>query len=247
MTFLNLNAQDYQKDSIPVYGDLTPLFTDEKIVKIFKTNPYNDQKNDSVKIFSLSPIHRKLKRVDGFALGFGHYENSKIKQQKVNGLNVEASPLGLVLISFGINIPFEGLVVGINDKYIDSANFLDEEFQTYIKINGVNISSGGFMGGAEFNGLNISVLSGLNKLNGLSLNASVIGAKEFNGITISGIANVFEYGNGLQLAVSNVSRNHNGMQIGLFNHSKNLRGLQFGLWNTNGKRKLPFVNWQFKG
>jgi hypothetical protein len=48
------------------------------------------------------------------------------------------------------------------------------------------------------------------------------------------------------MAVSNVSRNHNGVQIGLFNHSKNLRGIQFGLWNTNGKRKLPFMNWQFK-
>ena len=212
----------------------------------FKWKSDKVSRNDSIKIFSLSPISRRVNRVNGFTLGFGHYENQRIKMQKVNGLNLEASPLGLALISFAINVPFEGLFVGINDGVISNTAFIDDDLPTVIKINGLNISSGGFMCGAEVNGLNISVFSRINKMNGLSINGSVLGSKKFNGVCISGIANVTEYGNGLQLAVSNVSRNHRGIQIGLFNHSKNIRGVQFGLWNTNGKRKLPILNWQFK-
>lgn len=212
----------------------------------FKWKSDNNHRNDSIKIFSLSPIYRKVSRVNGFALGFGHYENSRIKFQKINGLNVEASPLSLALVTFAINVPFEALFCGINDNAISNAAFLDDETPNYIQINGLNISSGGFMGGAKMNGLNISIFSGMNQMNGLSLSGVVLGTKQFNGLSIAGMANITDYGNGLQLAASNVSRNHKGIQIGLFNHSNNLRGMQFGLWNTNGKRKLPLVNWQFK-
>lgn len=232
------NAQD---TLIPVATNTTRNVTD-----YFKWKSENVDRNDSIKIFSLSPISRRVNRVNGFTMGFGHYENKNIKYQKVNGLNLETSPNGLMLLSVGLTIPFEGLVAGINDNVISNSSFMDDYAATYIEINGLNISSGGFLGGAKMNGLNISVITAMNQLNGLSLNASVIDTQKYNGVSIAGIANITDYGNGIQIAPSNVSRNHNGIQIGLFNHSKNLRGIQLGLWNTNGKRKLPLINWQFK-
>lgn len=206
------------------------------------------KKTDSlrVRVFSFSPMTPKLGKVNGFVLGVGHYDGPRLKMQKINGFNLEASPISLVLISFGINIPFEGLVVGLNDSTLQSTSITDSDDPTILIVNGLNISSGGFMSGAEVNGLNISVLTHINKMNGLSINGSIIGTNKFSGLCISSIANVSNYGNGLQIAISNVSRNHKGVQIGLFNYSKNFRGIQIGLWNTNGKRKLPFVNWQFK-
>lgn len=196
--------------------------------------------------FSFSPMSPKIGIVNGFVFGVGHYDGPRIKKQKINGFNLEASPLSLALISFGITIPIEGLIGGLNDSTLQNCSIVDADAPTILEINGLNISSGGFMNGANVNGVNISVLTHINNMNGLSINGSVIGTNAFNGVCVSGIANVSNYGNGLQIAVSNVSRNHNGVQIGLFNYSNNLRGFQFGLWNTNGKRKLPFINWQFK-
>lgn len=237
--------QKAKKDSI-VTNSLISNIENPDLNKYFKWKSKYDLRNDSIKIFSLSPISRRVKKVNGFTLGAGHYENEKIKFQEVNGLNIEASPLSIALFTFALNVPFEAIFIGINDGSLSNTAFLDDDYPIYIRVNGLNVSSGGFMGGAEMNGLNISVFSGMNKMNGLSLNAAVIATKKFNGVCFSGIANISYYGNGAQIALSNVSRNHNGIQIGLFNHSKNLRGIQFGLWNTNGKRKLPFFNWQFK-
>jgi len=206
------------------------------------------KKTDSLRtrILSFSPMTPKLGKVNGLVFGVGHYDGPRLKMQKINGFNIEASPLSLALVTFGINIPFEGLVVGLNDSTLQNTSFSDSDDPTILIINGLNVSSGGFMSGAEVNGLNISVLTHINKMNGVSINGSVIGTNKFSGVCISGIANVSNFGNGLQIAISNVSRNHYGVQIGLFNYSKKLRGIQLGLWNTNGKRKLPLVNWQFR-
>ncbi len=211
----------------------------------FKWKSENNLRNDSIKIFSLSPISRRVNKVNGFVLGVGHYENANIKIQTINGLNVEASPLSLALFSISINVPFEALFVGINDNVISNVAFFDDCKDTYVKINGLNISSGGFTGGAELRGFNISIISGMNKMNGFSV-GGILNTKNFSGVSISGLANISDSGNGIQIGSSNVSRRHKGIQIGLFNNSKDLRGMQFGLWNTNGKRKLPFINWQFK-
>ncbi|WP_163408978.1 LA_2272 family surface repeat-containing protein [Flavobacterium ajazii] len=223
------------------------LVFDGKEIKLnyFKWKSDGNLRNDSIKIFSFSPISKRVNKVNGFALGVGHYENEKIKYQVVNGLNAEVSPLSLALLSVSINVPFESLFVGINDNVISNVAFFDDEKNTYIKINGLNVSSGGFTGGAELRGINISIFSGMNKMNGFSV-GGILNTKSFNGLSISGLANLSDSGNGVQIGISNVSRRHNGIQIGLFNNSKELRGMQFGLWNTNGKRKLPLFNWQFK-
>ena len=211
----------------------------------FRWKSNNNLRNDSIKIFSLSPISKRVNKVNGFALGVGHYENKNIKLQAINGLNVEASPLSVALFTISINVPFESLFVGINDNVISNVAFFDDCTDTYIRVNGLNISSGGFTGGAELRGMNISIISGMNKMNGFSV-GGILNTKSFSGVSISGLANISDYGNGIQIGTSNVSRQHKGIQIGLFNNSKDLRGMQFGLWNTNGKRKLPFFNWQFR-
>ncbi|MDQ5928504.1 MAG: hypothetical protein QG594_278 [Bacteroidota bacterium] len=153
--------------------------------------------------------------------------------------------MSIALISFAIKFPVESWCVGINDNVIINVAFYDDKIETYIKINGLNVSSGGFMGGAEVRGINVSIFSAMNMMNGFSV-GGILNTKTFNGLSISGLANLSDFGNGVQIGISNVSRRHNGLQIGLFNNSKALRGMQFGLWNTNGKRKLPFFNWQFK-
>lgn len=211
----------------------------------FRWKSNNNLRNDSIKIFSLSPISKRVNKVNGFALGVGHYENKNIKLQAINGLNVEASPLSVALFTISINVPFESLFVGINDNVISNVAFFDDCTDTYIRVNGLNISSGGFTGGAELRGMNISIISGMNKMNGFSV-GGILNTKSFSGVSISGLANISDYGNGIQIGTSNVSRQHKGIQVGLFNNSKDLRGMQFGLWNTNGKRKLPFFNWQFR-
>ena len=220
------------------------------IIILITLNCFSHEKiiNDSLRtrIFSFSPMRPELGKVNGFVIGVGHYDGPRIKMQKINGFNLEVSPLSIALVTFGINIPFEGLFVGVKDGTLQQSSFSNFDEPTILIINGLNISTGGFMNGAEVNGVNISILTHINKMNGLSINGSVIGTHKFNGVCIAGIANISDYGNGLQIAVSNVSRKYNGVQIGLFNYSKNLRGLQFGLWNTNAKRKLPFINWQFK-
>jgi hypothetical protein len=212
----------------------------------FNWKSKNDLRNDSIKIVALSPLSRRVKLVNGMALGVGYFENQRIKFQKVNGLNLEASPLTVALFTTSLNVPFESIFVGINDNSVSNAAFLYDVTPTYIEINGLNISTGGFMGGAQMNGLNVCVFSGMNTMNGMSITGVVLATHTFNGLCIAGIANMTDKGNGVQIALSNVSRTHHGIQIGLFNNSKNLRGLQLGLWNTNGKRRLPLINWQFK-
>ncbi|HEY1196362.1 hypothetical protein [Flavobacterium sp.] len=235
------------EDTLVSNNSSNPLLLDGKDLDLhyFKWKSEHNLRNDSIKIFSLSPISRRVNKVNGFALGVGHYENAKIKLQTINGLNIEASPLSLALFTISINVPFESLFVGINDNAISNVAFFDDCTDTYIRINGLNISSGGFTGGAELRGLNISIISGMNKMNGFSV-GGILNTKCFSGLSISALANLSDVGNGIQIGPSNVSRRHNGIQIGLFNNSKELRGMQFGLWNTNGKRKLPFFNWQFK-
>jgi len=234
---VSLDSIESSKDTIKYVSPDPFGIPGKKVAEIFKWKSVNNHRNDSIKIFSLSPISRRVKRVNGFALGVGHYENQKIKSQTINGVNIEASPMGLAMMSFAINVPFEAIFVGINDNTISNAAFTEDVVPTYIKVNGLNISSGGFMGGAQMSGVNVSICSSMNKMNGLSFSGVLLATKHFNGVSVSAIANMTAYGNGLQVGISNVSRNHNGLQIGLFNHSNNLRGIQLGLWNTNSKKE----------
>jgi hypothetical protein len=199
-------------------------------------------------IFSLSPISKKVDKVNGLVFGVGHFENKNIKSQTVNGINLEASPLGL-------SIPFV-LLYSLDDKF-DFKTFLDDCNASKVKVNGLNLSSGGFTSNAEVNGLNISSLTRINKMNGISVSGFFTGSTKTNGILISGYYNYSEKLNGLSIAVINKSIDFNGMQIGLYNSCENqmtgiqiglvnisnkTKGLQIGLLNRNKKRTLPIIN-----
>lgn len=66
----------------------------------FRWKSNNNLRNDSIKIFSLSPISKRVNKVNDFALGVGHYENQNIKIQTINGLNIEASPSHWLCLQF---------------------------------------------------------------------------------------------------------------------------------------------------
>ena len=200
-------------------------------------------------IFSLSPISKKVDVVNGLAFGVGHYDDKNIVGQTINGVNVEASPIGLAF-------PF--LLFLSFDKRFDRDAFTDGvDDGTNIKINGINISSGGFLTNAQMNGINISTLTQIRKMNGLSVCGFITVTNNTNGVSIAGFQNLNQKTNGLQIAISNFSdhlkggqiglynncaQSMTGVQIGLLNISNKTRGLQIGLLNINKKRALPFIN-----
>lgn len=111
-------------------------------------------------------------------------------------MNIEVSFILLVLILFFINVLFEFLFVGINDNVISNVVFFDDLIVIYIKINGLNISLGGFMGGAELRGINILIFLGMNKMNGFFV-GGILNIKSFLGVSIFGLVNLFDKGNGV--------------------------------------------------
>lgn len=199
-------------------------------------------------IFSLSPISKKVDKVNGLVFGVGHFENSNIKSQTVNGINLELNPIGLLspivfIFSF--------------DEKFEAKNLMEDFESNKILVNGLNISTGGFTSNAFMNGLNISILTKINQMNGVSVSGLIMANKNTNGISISGYINYNEKLNGLSIALINKSIDFNGMQIGLYNNCNNqmtgiqiglvnisnkTKGLQIGLLNRNKKRTLPIIN-----
>ncbi len=202
-----------------------------------------------VKSFSFSPIHSDISQVNGLVLGVGHYANKNIEHQRINGINIDViHPAPLLLMTFGLEIPFKLLPVGLTYKNSTGVHVLDsnnESKKVKLSMNGLNLSVGGFYEGTDFSGLNLSLISIVNSLSGVSLAPIVNGSEVFNGVQVSALANISASGNGLQVAISNVAGKFNGIQVGLFNKSIDQRGFQFGLWNRNARRSLPFINWQF--
>ena len=100
----------------------------------------------------------------------------------------------------------------------------------------------------KVNGLQIGLID-MEKsiINGLDINATGSFDTKTNGITLSLVMNKHYAVNGLTIAaIGNHDINCNGIQIALFNSCQELNGIQIGLWNVNQKRRLPFINWNFK-
>ncbi|WP_144429001.1 LA_2272 family surface repeat-containing protein [Chryseobacterium sp. StRB126] len=102
------------------------------------------------------------------------------------------------------------------------------------KINGVQLSLIN-MEPSVTNGLEINVSSNINTY------------AITNGMAVSPLYNLHHKIKGVSVApFANVGQKCRGLQIGLYNSCKDFRGIQIGAWNENGKRKLPFINWNFK-
>lgn len=206
-------------------------------------------------IFSLSPISKKVDKVNGLVFGVGHYQNKRIEKQTINGINVDVNPIGA-------SIPF--IIVFIPDM-IRKGTFLDKEDPNFIvnidknypriQMNGLNVSAGCFFTEVSMNGLNISLLNRFNKMNGISITPIGTQANVMNGFSV-GIYNGFNKNSGLSIGLLNESMNLKGIQFGVYNSVHEMKGiqigvfnvsrkkgLQLGIWNVNSKRSMPFINW----
>ncbi|MBF7091939.1 hypothetical protein IUY40_10345 [Flavobacterium sp. ALJ2] len=212
-------------------------------------------------IFSLSPISKKVDQVNGLVLGVGHLENKHISNQTINGINIEANPAPAagVLYAFMLLMHIDDV---IKNNRIAVVKTTDEDYKIknmsytpYLKLNGLNLSSGCFFTTTSMNGLNISAGNKFNDFNGLSVTVLGTIADNQNGFSIGvynanndligstiGVYNQSYELKGLHLGIFNQAQINKGLQIGVFNKS-NSKGFQLGLWNVNNKRSMPFLNW----
>ncbi len=170
----------------------------------------------------------KVNKINGLALGISFKNSlSSVAAHKrdlvINGLNLGINPLGFYSWPFAEEFhPYE------------------HDIEYYDKV----------LAGASksrVNGMSVSIFhASATKIQGLNIAASVTSVDEINGVSISGLNNLAYKLRGVSIAIvkNKVVKAH-GIQIGLYNKATDLRGFQFGLWNVNGRRSLPFINWQF--
>lgn len=221
------------------------------------TIPYNPTHSQ---IFSLSPISKKVDKVNGLVFGVGHVENKRIENQTINGLNVEVNPAPIVG-GFGafMYLMYLPEIIQKNKKYrnISERNFIikTEENILNLKVNGLNLSTGCFFTTTDMNGLNISLGNKFKNFNGLSIAPLGTISDKINGLSIGivnantnlkgatiGIYNQTYELNGLQTGLVNRVEINKGLQIGIYNRSYS-RGFQLGVWNKNSSRSFPILNW----
>lgn len=200
---------------------------------------FSQQKTDTLhsQIFSLTPLSKKVNKVNGMAFGLGqlYYRERKAT---INGLNLEINPA----------VPF--VLLFLDPEKVDNDTVT-------LRHNGLHVSVGGFSEGVLHNGLGISVYNITHTSNGVVITGLYNVSKELNGLHIAGLTNSTDKAAGLlisavnsadlfkgvQIGIYNKSLDMRGVQIGLYNQSAKNKGLQVGLWNSNGKRSLPFINW----
>lgn len=214
-------------------------------------------------IFSLSPISKKVDRVNGIVFGLGHIANKNVNQQTINGLNLETNPAPVagVLTSFLIIMHAPDVIkankrdksIGVGDERFMKIN--DWTSAPHLKLNGINLSTGCFFIATDMKGLNISLGNKFNTFSGISLSplgtlagklngfsAGIInGNNQLSGATV-GIYNQSQDLNGLHFGIVNRAKKNDGLQVGVYNRSFS-KGFQLGIWNINSKRSLPIINW----
>lgn len=219
--------------------------------------------NTHSQIFSLSPISKKVDKVNGLVVGVGHVENRNIAKQTINGINVEANPAPIAgaLIAFIAIMHLPDIIENKRQESIKAKQngkvFVVENwnYTPNLKVNGLNVSTGCFFTTTDMNGINISVGNKFKNFNGLSISALGTIADNFNGFSV-GLTNTNNNLKGVSAGFYNRTYNLNGIQIGIFNSTKNnkglqigvsnrahSRGIQLGIWNKNSKRSLPLINW----
>jgi hypothetical protein len=201
--------------------------------------------------FPVWSYHQDSINIHGVSLGLWTLYNQN-RTTNTNGIKFE-------LLGVGIGMP---LSPPISDyENIDSNALKLSKRPLSEKINGLNLSVTGTNCHCKTNGISTGFIGQYNyQVNGISstlilnytqiqngLMASLFNdAYKMNGVQI-GASNYGHKTIGIQLGIiSNSSNEMRGVQIGLFNTAMHLKGIQIGLWNVNQKRKLPFINWNFK-
>lgn len=175
-------------------------------------------------------IPNQVEQINGLAIGFWA-ENLKNDEStvrdslEINGLNIEVNPIMTFILIRGI----------WHSAYPDSLEYYNSSVKNNYSTtkNGVNLSLWGSNGSERIIGVNIGGISTV--------------VDKICGVSITGFNSFAYISKGLSVAlIKNRSTLTRGVQLGMFNKTMDLRGIQMGLWNTNGKRSLPFINWQFR-
>lgn len=188
------------------------------------------------RVLSFSPIPKKVSQVNGMAFGIGHNFKNDEAFAIINGLNLEVNPitLGIFLIPRAPE-PAEHASIIVNGLHLSTGGFLRDG-----ALNGVGISA--FECNVWSNGVSVTGLFTISRnLNGVHISCVSIDSENGAGLLIATF-NGCENFSGVQMGAINGGKTVTGLQIGLWNKAEELKGLQIGLWNKNGKRSLPFIN-----
>jgi hypothetical protein len=189
--------------------------------------------------FSITPTnHHQV--TNGMAIGWTAHpwtEGSDTIFVKVNGLNLEVGPLGIVGGLWGTMYGLAGTKdddghrISFFSRY--GYDSLLKDYPRYgTHINGLSLSIGG---------VNESYNRGL-IINGLSGFCYTV-----EGVQVSGMVNSMAELKGISVAaIANIATRARGIQIGLINKCQSGNVLQIGLFNRIGKRVLPFINFSMK-
>jgi hypothetical protein len=187
-------------------------------------------------IFPIWTYHQKNVNIYGVSLGLGSITQS-LKNTNTFGLKIE--------------IPGIGLAMPLIPRSMVAEN--DSIFQVFKKgpisehIYGFAISASGTACDCVTNGVSAGTIGQYNfKVNGISAALFMNMTQVHNGIQMAFLSNDSHISNGIQIGFGNSAHINRGIQIGVKNYSDDLRGIQIGLWNVNPRRKMPFINWNFR-
>jgi hypothetical protein len=187
-----------------------------------------------------TPVKRNT-IINGIAIGFAAMPWKNANLLKINGLNLEIQPFGIIAGMYALGGTISSLS---NPEEEDSVNrgggdlvsrniFTEKDEFNGANINGVSLSLGGISRQTKISGLAVNgIICFVNRMDGVEITGIMNLHYEFNGVMISGFRNKVTKGQGLQ--------------IGLINTCRSGRVLQLGLINRIGKRVTPILNFSFK-
>lgn len=212
----------------------------------------------------------------GLSTGIGSdvYDGGNAVSVHSNGIRIE--PISQSLLFFTLIFPvdmvrfpkeekdYEAFTKKIPNEVINGIN-LSCGTNAFANVNGITVSAI-CQSLKNTNGISVAGISNYAyKNNGVQLSMFNTGALYSKGLMIGGFQtevykgrglhmafwfNEYKYFDGLMIGVCNglitKPEEFRGLQIGIFNRTQKLRGIQIGLWNVNGRRSLPFFNWNFK-
>lgn len=187
--------------------------------------------------FPVWTYHVRNANIYGASLGLGSF-GDKVMHTDTYGLKVEAIGLGL----FCLMLPQSPIAT--NDTDYATHVLYDT---TSEHINGIVLSASGTVCNCITNGISLGMFGQIqNEVNGAS--ATMLNMVQLHrGIQLAILFNQTYKMRGIQAAfIANQTYHMKGLQVGIVNSSKHTRGIQLGIWNVNERRKLPFINWNFR-
>ena len=209
------------------------------------------QVNKRKNYFPIWTFHQDSINIHGLSVGLWSYY-SEPRLTNTNGIKIE-------LIGIGIGMPLIPISPIVET---DSAFIKLKQEPLSERINGLNLSASGSACHCKTNGLAAGLIGQIHfQVNGISTSLLMNLSQQHNGVMAAlfndaylmkglqvGLTNKGHKTSGVQIGIlGNKADEMKGIQISLINISKKLKGIQIGLWNINQKRKLPLINWDFKG